>query len=114
MEVNETKIALLFSLLVVVPVLLYLYLSSSPSMSYISPSFWSPAYEWQGRRKPLHPVSVEVDEKRLQVYDRSGAAQRCLNLANQEQLDILLSNNRNHKALLLKVSKEYDLVSRGK
>uniref|UniRef100_A0A671VYG6 NAD(P)H oxidase (H2O2-forming) n=1 Tax=Sparus aurata TaxID=8175 RepID=A0A671VYG6_SPAAU len=68
------------------------------------------AYEWQGRRKPLHPVSVEVDEKRLQVYDRSGAAQRCLNLANQEQLDILLSNNRNHKALLLKVSKEYDLV----
>ncbi|KAK5867225.1 hypothetical protein PBY51_011737 [Eleginops maclovinus] len=69
------------------------------------------AYEWQGHKKPLHPVSVEVDERRrLQVFDRSGYAQRCLNLGNQDYLDVLLSNDRNHKALLLKVSKEYDLV----
>lgn len=70
------------------------------------------AYEWQGHKKPLHPVSLEVDEKRrLQVYDRSGSAHRFLNLGNQDYLDVLLSSNRQHKALLLKVSKEYDLVS---
>ncbi|XP_029290224.1 LOW QUALITY PROTEIN: dual oxidase 1 [Cottoperca gobio] len=68
------------------------------------------AYEWQGHKKPLHPVSVEVKKTKLQVFDRSGAAHRCLNLANQDYLDVLLSNDRHHKALLLKVSKEYDLV----
>ncbi|XP_068170354.1 dual oxidase 1 isoform X2 [Antennarius striatus] len=69
------------------------------------------AYEWQGDKKPLHPVSVEVDEKRrLQVYDRSGSVHRCLSLGNQDCLDVFLSNNRHHKALMLKVSKEYDLV----
>ncbi|XP_042352652.1 dual oxidase 1 [Plectropomus leopardus] len=69
------------------------------------------AYEWQGHKKPLHPVSVEVDEKRrLQVFDRCGSAHRCLNLGNQNHIDVLLSNDRHRKALLLKVLKEYDLV----
>ncbi|GAA6221496.1 dual oxidase 1 [Lates japonicus] len=69
------------------------------------------AHEWQGHKKPLNPVSVEVDEKsRLQVYDRSAAAPRCLNLGNQDYLDIHLSNDHHRKALLLKVPKEYDLV----
>ncbi|XP_042268972.1 dual oxidase 1 isoform X1 [Thunnus maccoyii] len=69
------------------------------------------AYEWQGHKNPLQPVSVEVDEKRrLQIFDRSGPALRCLNLGNQHYLDVLLSNDRHHKALLLKVPKEYDLV----
>uniref|UniRef100_UPI0037E74494 dual oxidase 1 n=1 Tax=Semicossyphus pulcher TaxID=241346 RepID=UPI0037E74494 len=69
------------------------------------------ANEWLGRKKPLHPVSVEVDEqRRLQVSDRSGSAHRCINLCNQDHLNVLLSNNRGQKALLLKVSKEYDLV----
>uniref|UniRef100_A0A667WS04 NAD(P)H oxidase (H2O2-forming) n=1 Tax=Myripristis murdjan TaxID=586833 RepID=A0A667WS04_9TELE len=70
-----------------------------------------PAYEWQGAKKPLHPVSVEVDEKRrLQVFDRTGPALRCLSLGNQAYLDVLLANDWHHKALLLKVPKEYDLV----
>ncbi|KAF7658751.1 hypothetical protein LDENG_00008450 [Lucifuga dentata] len=69
------------------------------------------ANEWQGLKKPLHPVNVEIDEKgRLQVFDRTGAALRCLNLGNQDNLDVLLSNDRQCKALLLKVPKEYDLV----
>ncbi|XP_029909915.1 dual oxidase 1 [Myripristis murdjan] len=69
------------------------------------------AYEWQGAKKPLHPVSVEVDEKRrLQVFDRTGPALRCLSLGNQAYLDVLLANDWHHKALLLKVPKEYDLV----
>uniref|UniRef100_G3NS64 NAD(P)H oxidase (H2O2-forming) n=1 Tax=Gasterosteus aculeatus aculeatus TaxID=481459 RepID=G3NS64_GASAC len=54
---------------------------------------------------------IALDEKRrLQVFDRSGSAHRSLNLRDQDHLDILLSSDRQQKALLLKVSKEYDLV----
>jgi len=70
------------------------------------------ACEWQGHKKPLHPVSVELDEKgTLQLFDRSGSPHRRLNLGNQDFLDIHLSNDQHQKALMLKVSKEYDLVS---
>lgn len=69
------------------------------------------AYEWQGHKKPLHPVSVEFDERRrLQVFDACGSALRFLTLGNQDPLDVHLSNDRHFKALLLKVAKEYDLV----
>ncbi|XP_056272810.1 dual oxidase 1 [Pseudoliparis swirei] len=69
------------------------------------------ACEWQGHKKPLHPVSVELDEKgTLQLFDRSGSPHRRLNLGNQDFLDIHLSNDQHQKALMLKVSKEYDLV----
>ncbi|XP_041853640.1 dual oxidase 1 isoform X2 [Melanotaenia boesemani] len=68
------------------------------------------AYEWQGNKNPLHLVSVVFAKKRLQVFDRSGSTHRCLNLGNQENLDVLLSSDCHHKALLLKVPKEYDLV----
>ncbi|KAM9377184.1 dual oxidase 1 [Pholidichthys leucotaenia] len=69
------------------------------------------AYEWQGHKKQLHPVSVEINEKKkLQVFDRSGSAHRCLSLCNQEHVDVVLSTDCHHKALLLKVPKEYDLV----
>ncbi|XP_029009702.1 dual oxidase 1 [Betta splendens] len=67
------------------------------------------AYEWQGYDKPLHPVSLEVDEKRLQVFDRAGPSLRSFSLGSQT-LDILLSCDRQCKALLLKVPTEYDLV----
>ncbi|KAM9753466.1 dual oxidase 1 [Menidia menidia] len=68
------------------------------------------AYEWHGHEKQLHPVSVEVEKRRVQVSDRSGSTLRSLSLGNQDHLDVLLSNGRHHKALLLKVPKEYDLV----
>uniref|UniRef100_A0A3Q2D4C6 NAD(P)H oxidase (H2O2-forming) n=1 Tax=Cyprinodon variegatus TaxID=28743 RepID=A0A3Q2D4C6_CYPVA len=67
-------------------------------------------YEWQGHKKLLHPVSVEIENRRLQVFDRSGAMQRSLSLKNQDHLDIFLSSSHTHKAVLLKVPKEYDLV----
>lgn len=55
---------------------------------------------------------MEIDEKRrLEVLDRSGSTLRSFNLGNQGNLDVLLSNDHHHKALLLKVPKEYDLVS---
>ncbi|XP_019712822.1 dual oxidase 1 [Hippocampus comes] len=69
------------------------------------------ASEWQNHKKPLHPVTVEVtEEKKLQIWDRSGAALRCLNLDTQHCIDVLVSNDRHQKAVLLKVPKEYDLV----
>ncbi|XP_039990207.1 dual oxidase 1 isoform X1 [Xiphias gladius] len=75
------------------------------------PAVGIPACEWQGHKKPLQTVSVEVDEKRrLQVFDRSGPALRRLNLGNQDYLDVRPSKDRQRKALLLKVPKEYDLV----
>uniref|UniRef100_A0A3B3DLN3 NAD(P)H oxidase (H2O2-forming) n=1 Tax=Oryzias melastigma TaxID=30732 RepID=A0A3B3DLN3_ORYME len=72
--------------------------------------FLFPAYEWQGHSKQMLPVSVEVEKRRLQVFDRSGSIHRSLNLGNQDCLDVLLANDRHNKALMLKVPKEYDLV----
>uniref|UniRef100_M3ZWF9 NAD(P)H oxidase (H2O2-forming) n=1 Tax=Xiphophorus maculatus TaxID=8083 RepID=M3ZWF9_XIPMA len=77
---------------------------------YLFIGFLAAAYEWQGRRKPLHPVSVEIENRRLQVLDRSGVAHRSLSLRNQNHLNIFLSSSHHHKCLLLKVPKEYDLV----
>lgn len=90
----------------------YLLLPFTHTPPLLTLLLFAPAYEWQGHKKPLHPVSVEVDEKRrLQVSDTSGAALRCLNLGNQDYIDVRLSNDRHCRALLLKVAKEYDLVS---
>nr|XP_057932001.1 dual oxidase 1 isoform X2 [Doryrhamphus excisus] len=70
-----------------------------------------PAYEWRGYRKPLHPIKVDIREKKcLHIQDRSGASLRFLNLDKQHCLDVLLSNDRQCKAMLLKIPKEYDLV----
>lgn len=80
-------------------------------MFLLSLCFFPAAYEWQGPKNQLKPVSVEVEKRRLQVFDRSGPSHRCLNLGYQDNIDVLLSNDRYHKALLLKVPKEYDLVS---
>uniref|UniRef100_A0AAV2L6E6 NAD(P)H oxidase (H2O2-forming) n=1 Tax=Knipowitschia caucasica TaxID=637954 RepID=A0AAV2L6E6_KNICA len=75
------------------------------------PTVGIPALEWQGNKKHLHPVSVEFDKKnRVQVLDRAGPALRTLYVGNQACLDLILSNDCQRKALLLKVPKEYDLV----
>lgn len=72
------------------------------------------AREWQGHKKPLLPVSVEVSEEKVQVWDRSGAVLRCFHLGGQDRLDVLLSDNRHRRAALLKGSKERDLVRNGR
>ncbi|KAK5619460.1 hypothetical protein CRENBAI_013845 [Crenichthys baileyi] len=74
------------------------------------PTLGISAYEWQGLNKQLHPVSVEIENRKVQVFDRSGAMHRSLSLRNQDYLDVFLSSNHYLKALLLKVPKEYDLV----
>lgn len=68
------------------------------------------ACEWQGHKKPLLPVRVEVSKGKVQVSDCSGSLLRCFNLGSQDHLDVVLSDNRQRRAALLKGSKEYDLV----
>ncbi|KAJ8417636.1 hypothetical protein AAFF_G00224790 [Aldrovandia affinis] len=68
------------------------------------------ACEWQGPKGPLRPVGVEVQEGRLRVVDCGGSTLRSLNLTGQDHLEALLSSNRQRRALLLKIPKEYDLV----
>ena len=45
------------------------------------------------------------------MFDHAGSVLRSLNLGSQTSLKILLSNDHQQKVLLLKVPKEYDLVS---
>ncbi|XP_064192034.1 dual oxidase 1-like [Anguilla rostrata] len=70
------------------------------------------AFEWQGPRQPQQPVGLEVDlqNRSLRVTDASGSNLRSLSLPSQGHLDALLSSNRQRRALLLKIPKEYDLV----
>lgn len=69
------------------------------------------AWEWQGHKNPLLPVSVEVGEDKVQVSGGSGSVLRCFSLDSQDHLDVLVSDTRQRRAALLKGSKEYDLVS---
>uniref|UniRef100_A0A3B3ZTC3 NAD(P)H oxidase (H2O2-forming) n=1 Tax=Periophthalmus magnuspinnatus TaxID=409849 RepID=A0A3B3ZTC3_9GOBI len=66
----------------------------------------------QRERKSVNRTDEPTfDEKsRVHVFDRAGPALRTLYVGNQDCLDIILSNDCQRKALLLKVPKEYDLV----
>lgn len=74
----------------------------------------SAACEWQGHKKPLLPVSVEVSKETVRVSDRTGSVLRCFGLGSLAHLDVVLSDNRHRRAALLKGSKEYDLVRNGR
>ncbi|KAJ8272251.1 hypothetical protein COCON_G00111100 [Conger conger] len=71
-----------------------------------------PACEWLGPKQPEQPVGLEVDLQngRLRVTDSNGSTLRSLSLPSQGHLDALLSSDRQRRALLLKIPKEYDLV----
>ncbi|KAK2834504.1 hypothetical protein Q7C36_015205 [Tachysurus vachellii] len=69
------------------------------------------AYEWQGYSESPQCVSLEIDEKkRLQIYGENGSPVRTHNIGTQDLLEVFLSNDHQHRALLLKIPKEYDLV----
>ncbi|KAM9496643.1 dual oxidase 1 [Clarias gariepinus] len=69
------------------------------------------ALEWQGYSDSPQYVSLEIDEKkRLQIYGENGSPVRTHNLGTQDLLEVFLSNDHHHRALLLKIPKEYDLV----
>lgn len=70
-----------------------------------------PAYEWQGYSESPQCVSLEIDEKkRLQIYGENGSPVRTHNIGTQDLLEVFLSSDHQHRALLLKIPKEYDLV----
>lgn len=69
------------------------------------------ACEWQGYSESPQYVSLEIDEKkRLQIYGENGSPVRTHNIGTQDLLEVFLSNDHQHRALLLKIPKEYDLV----
>lgn len=69
------------------------------------------ALEWQGYSDSPQYVSLEIDEKkRLQIYGENCSPVRTHNLGTQDLLEVFLSNDHHHRALLLKIPKEYDLV----
>lgn len=70
-----------------------------------------PACEWQGYSDSPQYVSLEIDEKkRLHIYGENGSPVRTHNLGTQDLIEVFLSNDHQHRALLLKIPKEYDLV----
>ncbi|KAI4872124.1 hypothetical protein NFI96_031066 [Prochilodus magdalenae] len=69
------------------------------------------ACEWQGYEETPQPVSLVIDEKKkLHIYGENRVPMRTHNLGTQGRLDVLLSNDHQQRALLLKIPKEYDLV----
>ncbi|NWZ11076.1 DUOX2 oxidase, partial [Agelaius phoeniceus] len=69
------------------------------------------AMEWHGPKTDNCPVYIQLQaEKVLKVLDSRGSVLRSINLKAQPRVEVILSNNKGNKALLLKSPKEYDLV----
>ncbi|XP_055048116.2 dual oxidase 1 [Misgurnus anguillicaudatus] len=69
------------------------------------------AKEWLGHHTAPRQVTLAFNEKKVfQIFDESGSL-TSHSLANRDRhLDVLISNDHLHRALLLKVPKEFDLV----
>uniref|UniRef100_A0A803VXV7 NAD(P)H oxidase (H2O2-forming) n=1 Tax=Ficedula albicollis TaxID=59894 RepID=A0A803VXV7_FICAL len=69
------------------------------------------AVEWHGPKTDNSPVYIQLQaEKVLKVLDNRGSVLRSINLKTHQRVEVILSNNKGNKALLLKSPKEYDLV----
>uniref|UniRef100_A0A8C3NJW9 NAD(P)H oxidase (H2O2-forming) n=1 Tax=Geospiza parvula TaxID=87175 RepID=A0A8C3NJW9_GEOPR len=69
------------------------------------------AMEWHGPKTDSCPVYIQLQaDKVLKVLDSRGSVLRSINLKAQPRVEVILSNNKGNKALLLKSPKEYDLV----
>ncbi|XP_036156050.1 dual oxidase 1 isoform X3 [Myotis myotis] len=68
------------------------------------------ALEWQGRKEPCRPVLVHLQPGQVRVLDGRLSVLRIIQLRPLQQVNLILSNNRGHRTLLLKIPKEYDLV----
>uniref|UniRef100_A0A803VN25 NAD(P)H oxidase (H2O2-forming) n=1 Tax=Ficedula albicollis TaxID=59894 RepID=A0A803VN25_FICAL len=70
-----------------------------------------PTVEWHGPKTDNSPVYIQLQaEKVLKVLDNRGSVLRSINLKTHQRVEVILSNNKGNKALLLKSPKEYDLV----
>lgn len=69
------------------------------------------AMEWHGPKTDNSPVYIQLQaDKVLKVLDSRGSVLRSINLKAHQRVEVILSNNKGNKALLLKSPKEYDLV----
>nr|XP_033776674.1 dual oxidase 2-like [Geotrypetes seraphini] len=69
------------------------------------------ATEWCGSKETSHQVYLQFQANHsIKVLDSRCTAIRSINLQHQNEVDLIQSNNKGHKALLLKIPKEYDLV----
>uniref|UniRef100_A0A6I8P7D8 NAD(P)H oxidase (H2O2-forming) n=1 Tax=Ornithorhynchus anatinus TaxID=9258 RepID=A0A6I8P7D8_ORNAN len=69
------------------------------------------ALEWPGPGLGTYPVYLQLlPELCLRVLDERLAVLRSVQLRLPQQLNLILSNNRGRRTLLLKIPKEYDLV----
>ncbi|NWQ59700.1 DUOX2 oxidase, partial [Neopipo cinnamomea] len=69
------------------------------------------AMEWHGPKTESCPVCIQLQaDKVLKVLDGRGSVMRSINLKAYQRVEVILSNNKGNKALLLKNPKEYDLV----
>ncbi|RXN27667.1 dual oxidase 1-like protein [Labeo rohita] len=68
------------------------------------------AKEWLGHNAAPRQVSLAFNEKKgLQIFDENGCLLSLHSLGSQD-LNVLVSNDHQHRALLLKIPKEYDVV----
>ncbi|NXO29095.1 DUOX2 oxidase, partial [Cisticola juncidis] len=69
------------------------------------------AMEWHGPKTDSTPVYIQLQaDKVLKVLDSRGSVLRSINLKTHQRVEVILSNNKGNKALLLRSPKEYDLV----
>ncbi|NXF10271.1 DUOX2 oxidase, partial [Smithornis capensis] len=69
------------------------------------------AMEWHGPKRDISPIYIQLQaDKVLKVLDGRGSVLRSINLKALQRVEVILSNNKGNKALLLKSPKEYDLV----
>uniref|UniRef100_A0A4W4EYL4 NAD(P)H oxidase (H2O2-forming) n=1 Tax=Electrophorus electricus TaxID=8005 RepID=A0A4W4EYL4_ELEEL len=83
--------------------------TKAPSISYFDTSSKA-GYGISVIGLSIFPIGAECFWKRLQIYGQNGSPMRCHKLGTQDHLEVLLSNDRQKRALLLKIPKEYDLV----
>ncbi|XP_043411451.1 dual oxidase 1 isoform X1 [Prionailurus bengalensis] len=68
------------------------------------------ALEWQGHKEPCRPVLVHLQPGQICVVDGRLSVLRTIQLRPSQQVNLIVSNNRGRRTLLLKIPKEYDLV----
>ncbi|KAG1939411.1 dual oxidase [Pimephales promelas] len=75
------------------------------------PALGTSAKEWLGHNKAPRQVILAFNEKKVfQTFDENGSLLSSHSFGSQEHLKAIIPNDHQHRALLLKIPKEYDLV----
>ncbi|ROL46637.1 Dual oxidase 1 [Anabarilius grahami] len=75
------------------------------------PAHGTTAKEWLGHNTAPRQITLAFNEKKVfQTFDENGSPLSSHSLGSQEQLNVIISNDHQHRVLLLKIPKVYDLV----